>query len=395
MATSFRCPAAASATASVARWCARARILTATSLATTAAPSVPRRPRLHGVTAFTGRGPPYLATAPVQGSSQRCFAVDAMLEGNVDVASASGDLTQITEMLLAARNARMDRALTLAEPLAAAAGKGESPREFVARECSDRAADSFISGREARERAVSLAISGAAFDIPGRGTVRPAHLAEGFWIKDVYDQYVRADAMAKLAKASLALRGVETAEALETLQRRRDQDGDVPASDVLAVAARDLHLIGKMAPLKLQTSRAFSILQQFVARTFTSGVSNIGKYPSLFNLMLKAGRHFNEHLGSVDPKGPLDDPPEQVHDVVQLLRWAEKRQSAASSQLRIITEIVSEASSSLLTDREDALAFVNVAKGFCEADYPLSEKRASLTILRGTEEQLKARYGNS
>jgi len=307
-----------------------------------------------------------------------------------DVLAPSGAESPLSELLAAARRGRMDRALKLAKPLAEEAGRGETASAFVARECSERAALAFQDSAAERERAVALSVSGASFKIPGRAHVRPAELLEGFWLREVSDQHERADAIAKLARASLALRGLEEEDAVSMLQDKADS-GDSGATADVAAAARDYRLIAETAPIWLQTGRCYAVLHAYVGRTFAADQANMGRYPKLLTLLLNAGRHFSDDCkrgtgGSFEEVTAGNAPL-----LLPLRRQAESKKIAVNRQLRFISEIVAEASLSMLTERDDGLGLINVAEAFFQADCPPEARRPALQVFRATAERLQLR----
>ncbi|CAE8617971.1 unnamed protein product [Polarella glacialis] len=328
--------------------------------------------------------------------SRRAWHSSRLLCSGFDGLDATASLSteaQLTEMLQSVKKGRLDLALSLAGPLAAALDVSETAQQFLARECSERAWRSHEDGRESRERGIALAVSGATFDIPGRLKVRPAHLAEGFWLRDVSDQHHRADTISKLARCSLALRGLESADAAEALQQRcrvaRSSASEEEASTA-ETAVRDLLLVGRSAVVKLQTSRSAAVLQSFVAREFAEGSpGTVASCPALLNLLLRAGHQFTDSLGELEPAQTLQEPV-RGPAVLALRLWADRRQLAAARQMTTISEIISEAcSGGLLPDPKDGLDLLNVAETFFQGDCPLKERRQALSVFRRTAERLR------
>lgn len=297
------------------------------------------------------------------------------------------------ELIAAVKKGRIDRALALAKPLAAARSPPEEPRVLAARECSDEAARLWREGLDARERAVALSVSGGTFAIPGRGRVKADHLEKGFWLREVSDWHDGAEAVSRLARASLALRGLDPgcAEAVEELQARCG-GGEAPAQLDATAAARDLELLGLAAPVKLITSRSRAVLQVFVGRELAEDPSAMARCPALMALLAKAGRYFDAELDDRPPPGPLGAAgPAGVYPCPPLRRWAEARRLAAERQMRFIAEIASEAAVSLLQDPSDGLALMEVAALFFKAECALGERRAALKVFAATRERLEER----
>eukprot|EP00435_Cladocopium_sp_Y103_P044493 s128_g12.t1 len=135
---------------------------------------------------------------------QRAFS--GLLGGFGDASDVIGDVpnkrdAQLAEVLGFVKKGRMDRALQLAAPLAEAVDA--APAQFLAEQCSERAADArperhlaaYCNSKEAQEMAVQLVVAGTTFDIPGRDVnlIRPRQLVEGFWLRKVSDVYEMAD----------------------------------------------------------------------------------------------------------------------------------------------------------------------------------------------------------
>ncbi|CAK0866492.1 unnamed protein product [Prorocentrum cordatum] len=299
------------------------------------------------------------------------------------------------ELIAAVRKGRIDRAIALAKPLAAARSPPEEPRVLAARECSDEAARLWRDGLEARERAVALAVSGGTFTIPGRGRVKPDHLRQGFWLREVSDWHEGAEAVSRLARASMALRGLDPgcAETVEQLQARCKASGDASAQLDAAAAARDLELLGLAAPVRLITSRSRAVLQAFVGRELAQDPSALARCPALVALLAKAGRYFDAELGDRPPPGPLGPAasPVGVYPCPPLRHWAEARRLAAERQMRFIAEIASEAAVGLLQDPSDGFALMEVAVVFFKAECPLGERKAALKVFAATQARLEER----
>lgn len=232
--------------------------------------------------------------------------------------------------------------------------------------------------------------------MPGRGKVKPSHLREGFWLREVSTQYNRADIMSRLSKASLALRGIDNPGALEELQRRC-ASGDSAAISEAVIVARDFQLQGLNAVVKLQTSRITSVLAAFIGNKFAQQPEALVRYPILFTLMRKSGRNFTEAFADSGPPGPLTMPEEvttsdvaTLIDLPALRKWNEARQVAVSRQVKIIAELTSEAATSLLVaEKAEALELISTAEAFYRAECPLAEKQSALTIFRNTAERLR------
>ena len=224
--------------------------------------------------------------------AQRRFALAASRPRLDDPPVGSEADKALAAMLKAAGAGRMDEALKLAKTLA----PGQAPAQFVAKECSERAARAFQDSWEARERAIGLAITGATFKIPGRGEFPTAALREGFWLREVSDVFNRTSVMAKLSYASLALRSLELDENFEKLQARC-ASADADALAEAAAVARDYHLIGKALAVRCLTSRPSAVIQAYIARTVAQDPMAVARHPAVMQLLLKAGRHFQEALG--------------------------------------------------------------------------------------------------
>jgi len=291
----------------------------------------------------------------------------------------------MAELLAAAGKGRMDTALALAKPLASEAG--EEPSRFVARACSDHAAERFTGSKEARDRGIGLAVTGATFDLPGRITPKPSHLKEGFWLKDVSDQYESAKAISQLARASLALRGLDgPAEAVESLQQRSQAGGENAKIDVIA-AARDYQILGKVAVLQLLTSRPCSVLQAWMGRAFSEEEAGVMHFPALFTLIMKVNRHLMENLTNAEPHGPLENLTDDL-DLAFFKKWADNRQKAASTHLRMVSEITSEAATSFVKEPAEKKELLLAAVGFYTADCPLAERQKAVKVFRDTADRL-------
>lgn len=302
---------------------------------------------------------------------------------------------KVAPVLTAVTKGRIDEALKLAKPLAEEAGGRETPAALVARECSQHAALAFHSGSESRVRGVQLAAGGSTFELPGRVRVPPRQLAQSFWLREVSDQYHRATALSRLCRASTALRGCESE---EQFQRLASGDAGPPSSgdgeqhgEADAVAcARDFQILGKLAVVQLQTSRVFCVVHAYVNREFRADPRNIAKYPMLFTLFMKGGRHLTAMLGDGDPRGPLDDVALRG-ELAGLRRWAEQRQAAIGEHMQIISEVVSEAATNFYPDLDEKLGLLEVASTFYEAECPLAERRRALTVFRDTAARLQKR----
>lgn len=298
----------------------------------------------------------------------------------------------LAELLNAAKAGRMDRALALGRARAAASGSGEGPAQLVARECSDRAARSFLDGKEERERGIQLSIAGSTFQMPGRGVVKASHLREGFWLREVSVQHDRADTVFRLSRASLALRGMDDAGSLDALQQKCDAGDSEAIAEVLKVA-RDFQLQGFAPVVRLQTSRITAVLGGFIGHEFMQQPGALGRCPALFALMRKSGRHFTEAFADSGPLGPLtlpDDAPVDLINLQSLRAWSEERQAAVARQVKIISEMTSEAAISLLaTDPMEGLALLSAAEAFYKAECPLVARKAALKVFRATADRLR------
>jgi len=287
----------------------------------------------------------------------------------------------IASMFAAVRRGRMDLALKHARPLATTAGAGEAPARFLARECSERAARSWSEGAEERKRGVELAAGGAAFSIPGRGGVRPSELFEGFWMSDVTVQHSRAEAIMKLLRASLALRGLELRDTAASLQQRLES-GDAEAAIETAAVTRDYQVFGEAVVTRALTNQSFAVLQAFLTKKFSEDPTNMQRCPMLFTLLLKIGRHTTDELKGATPSSG---------SVPELQQWAERRQAAAARLLHVLAEVTSEAATTLFNDPDDGLALLRVAEVFVEADCPRADRQRLLGILRDTATRIHER----
>lgn len=300
------------------------------------------------------------------------------------------------DMLASVRRGRIDLALKQAAPHAGMAGAGGTPTQFLARECSDHAARFYTDGRAARERAIDLAVSGATFQLPGRGainTIKPEYLHQSFWLREVSDQHERAESILRFSRASLALRGFESAETLDDLERRC-AEGDAAAERDVVAAARDYQLLSRSVVTRLQTSQCSAVLQAFVARTFAADITNTARCPVLFSLLLKAGRSFSEAFGGSQFPEPLAEVERSSRSLSvcrTLGKEADSRQAAAVRQMTIIAEVTSEAAVSLLPNPKDGLALLDVAELFFKVECPLVERQNAIKIFRATADQITER----
>lgn len=302
---------------------------------------------------------------------QRTFS--GLLGGFGDASDMIGDVpnkrdAQLAEVLGFVKKGRMDRALQLAAPLAEAVDA--APAQFLAEQCSQRAAAAYCNSKEAQEMAVQLVVAGTAFDIPGRDVnlIRPRQLVEGFWLRKVSDVYDMADGCRRLAKAALALGG-------ETWPH----------------AARDWQLHARCSVIRVQTCQSQAVLQAYIGKRIQGDGSLLPRLPALWAIFVKSGTHLRESLLSPEPVGPLDEsevPSETSADFWRL--QAERRQRAAAKQMEILTECISEAATSLF-NVEDGLDLLNVAEGMFKVDCPPELRQTSLKILRATATALKER----
>lgn len=202
------------------------------------------------------------------------------------------------------------------------------------------------------------------------------------------NQHESADSILKLARASVALRGLEPLEAVEALQAK-SAAGDAAAAMEASAVARDFQLMGKVVVLRLLTGRSLCVLSEYIRRTMTEDPAGIARCPALFNLIIKLSKHFRETLGTTDPVGPLEEP-DGRHDLLPLRQYAEGRRAAAERHMQIMAEITSEAAtSSLFPDPQDGLILLDVAEMFFQAECPVAERRKALKIFNATSEKLK------
>eukprot|EP00930_Biecheleria_cincta_P004501 TRINITY_DN105410_c0_g1_i1.p1 TRINITY_DN105410_c0_g1~~TRINITY_DN105410_c0_g1_i1.p1 ORF type:complete len:356 (-),score=65.37 TRINITY_DN105410_c0_g1_i1:161-1228(-) len=306
---------------------------------------------------------------------------------------------QIAEMLGSVKRGRMDLALKLAASLTDAS---ESSTELLARECSDRAFAAYVASKEAREMAVDFALGGTSFEIPGRSlnTISPKELAEGFWLKKVSDQHELSDTIIRCVKASLSLRGLDDPSAARALGEWRflqQQETSLEQRSCKAyAAARDWHLLGRSALVRLQTSRSIAVLQAYIGKQIAADGRVMIRCPMLLSLHLKAGRHMKQELLGPEPVGPLDEMLTDMstatsHPCFPLYEFASQRQRAVVRHMQILTECISEASSNLFVDKNDGLEFLTVAQKVFQQECPVSEKQASLKIFRSTAETIRTR----
>jgi len=68
-----------------------------------------------------------------------------------------------------------------------------------------------------------------------------------------------------------------------------------------------------------------------------------------------------------------------------------QRQAAVARHVQIITECISEASTSLFEDKHDGLDFIKVAETFYKVECPVSERQAAMKIFRATTAALRCR----
>ena len=101
---------------------------------------------------------------------------------------------------------------------------------------------------------------------------------------------------------------------------------------------------------------------------------------------LQAGRNFTDSFAGREPVGPLEDH-EAVPDLLKLKTWSEQRREGAIRHLRIVAEIVSEASQSFF-EPEEGLALLLVAKEFFAEEAVVAERSRALAIFQGTFDRL-------
>eukprot|EP00933_Yihiella_yeosuensis_P030876 TRINITY_DN24427_c0_g1_i1.p1 TRINITY_DN24427_c0_g1~~TRINITY_DN24427_c0_g1_i1.p1 ORF type:complete len:248 (-),score=50.56 TRINITY_DN24427_c0_g1_i1:157-840(-) len=223
--------------------------------------------------------------------------------------------------------------------------------------------------------------------------VKTKELAQGFWLKKVSDGYEQADTILRLAKASLALRGLEDPSRVQELEtvRLKDQEQGNVAKQEIAEAARDWQLVGWSALTHLQTSRTSAVLQAFIARKVSEDQRIIARCPALFNLFLKAGNNMQSSFLATEPLGPLNEDSSTSYSLLPLHKFAMDRQASVNRQVEIITECISEASMSLFEDPREGLHFINVAEAFYKIECPLVLRKASMKILSSTAAKLELR----
>ncbi|CAE7361264.1 unnamed protein product, partial [Symbiodinium pilosum] len=199
---------------------------------------------------------------------------------------------RLAEALEAVKRGRIDKALGLTKDLCR---DGEEPSRLLASACSDSAAAAYAADREARDMAVGLAVAGTTFEIPGRDVtlIRPKQLIEGFWLRKISDQHEAAESLQRLAKAAVALKGLDDEMAI----RRLDE---VPGPDSSA-AARDYQLLSRSLVLRLQTSRSMAVLQSYIGKRIQGDGSVLPRLPTLWALFVKAGNHLRDALLCVAP----------------------------------------------------------------------------------------------
>lgn len=304
-----------------------------------------------------------------------------------------GNEAQMADLLTAARKGRMDIAFNLAKPMLQG---GETPSQFVARECSNRAARSWVEGRVERQAAIDYAVGGATFYLPLRGEVKANEsLGTHFWAKKCAVQHEKAETVFRLCRASLSLRGIELGQT-EAVDRLEQQcaAGDPSALRVASFAARDFQIMSQAVVAKLQTSRTVAVLQAFVAKAFVDDPNLPMRCGTLFRLMLTAGTHFTTAFVDTESDGPLEDP-DGRHACPAWQKKVEDRQAGVLRQMRIISEITSEASTSMFADPKEGLALLAVAEAFFQEESPMAERRKAMIVFEGTSAKLRERIANS
>merc|ERR1712129_623587 len=136
----------------------------------------------------------------------------------------------------------------------------------------------------------------------------------------------------------------------------------------------------------------------YTAKAVTEEPSASRRCPALFGLLMRSRKHSAEAFSDVEPVGPLEGSSAgadgtRLFDVLALRRWAEGRRLAVATQMRMLSEVTSEAATNLLPDPEDGLALTSVAVDFFKAECPIVERNRALGVFHATAERLRDRRG--